>query len=112
MKRGEDVYLQDIIESAALIEEYIRDVSKETFVQDIGIQDKVIRRLEVIGEAVKHIPEETRSEHPDIPWREIAGMRDILTHEYFGLELPRIWKTAVEDVPALRERVQQMRESR
>lgn len=64
-----------------------------------------MRRLEIIGEATKNIPEDFRKEHPDIPWREIAGMRDILIHEYFGVDLELTWTTVKENLPNLKQKL-------
>lgn len=105
MERDLKVYLEDIIESAKLIENYLDGVSDFDFGKDIGTQDKVIRRLEVIGEAVKNLPDFFREKHKSIPWRQIAGMRDVLTHEYFDVKVRRIWKVAKEDLPKLKNAV-------
>ncbi len=105
MKRDISVYVQDIIESITRIEDYTRDVTEEEFYENTQVQDAVLRRLEVIGEAVKNIPGETRKRHKGIPWKEIAGLRDILTHGYFGVNLKRIWKVVKEDLPDLRMRI-------
>jgi len=64
-----------------------------------------LRRLEIIGEAVKNIPDDFRAKYPDIPWRQIAGMRDILIHAYFGVELRRVWKVVKEDLPELKLKI-------
>jgi len=86
MKRDARVYIEDILEAITKIEEYMREVtSDEEFYNNTQIQDAVLRRLEIIGEAVKNIPEEFRDRYPDIPWKQIAGMRDILIHEYSGV---------------------------
>jgi uncharacterized protein with HEPN domain len=69
----------------------------------------VVRRLEVMGEAVKHIPQRFRCKYPDIPWKEIAGIRDILIHEYFGVNLARIWNVIHQDIPAVRQGFQQIK---
>ena len=86
-KRKPDVYLQDILESIDHIQRFLDGVSEEEFYENVEKQDAVLRRLEIIGEAVKNLPEEIIENHPGIPWRQIAGMRDIISHEYFGITL-------------------------
>ncbi len=91
-KRKPGVYLQDILESIEHIQEFLDGVSEDEFYANVEKQDAVVlRRLEIIGEAVKHLPEEIRENHPNIPWRQVAGMRDIIIHEYFGVTLEMIW---------------------
>lgn len=65
------------------------------------VQDAVMRRLEIIGEAAKHVPEEVRKAYPHVPWKTIVGLRDVLIHEYFGVQTERIWKVIQENIPAL-----------
>ncbi len=103
MKRNIKLYLQDIWESIIAIEEYTRNISEEEFYKNRQIQDAVIRRLEVIGEAVKNIDEDFRSKFLRIPWKRIAGMRDIITHKYFGVKLERVWDVVKKDLPDLKE---------
>ena len=105
-----EVYIEDILKSAGLIGEYLEGVSKDEFLSDTGVQEKVIRRLEIIGEAVKNIPEEVSEEYSDIPWKDIAGMRDMLAHEYFGTDMERVWKVASDDLPELQEKLDDWKE--
>ena len=107
-KRKPDVYLQDILESIKQIEAYLKDVSEDQFYQNTEKQDAVMRRLEIIGEAVKHIPENIRKNNQDVPWRKIAGMRDIIIHEYFGITLSMVWVVTQRDLPDLKSKIQQI----
>ncbi|MBE9048413.1 DUF86 domain-containing protein [Pleurocapsales cyanobacterium LEGE 10410] len=110
-KRKPDVYLQDILESISHIQRFLEGVSEDEFYKNVEKQDAVLRRLEIIGEAVKHLPDEIREDHPDIPWRQIAGMRDIIIHEYFGITLEMVWVVATEDILDLKTKVEQIIES-
>lgn len=103
------VYLDDILDSISKIEFYLQDLDANAFAQNSGIQDAVMRRLEIIGEAVKRLPEEVKGKYAEIPWKNIAGMRDILIHEYAGVQLERIWRTAQDDLAPLKQVAQQMR---
>lgn len=96
MKKDPRVYLEDILESIGKIEDYVRGLSFEQFEQDTERQDAVIRRFEIIGEAVKRLSADFKEHIPDIPWKQIAGMRDVLIHDYANVSLPRVWKTATE----------------
>ena len=107
-KRKPDVYLQDILQSIEHIQMFLEGVSEDEFYENVEKQDAVLRRLEIIGEAVKHLPEEIRKKHPDVPWRQIAGMRDIIIHEYFGVTLEMIWLVATEDIVDLKDTVEKI----
>jgi uncharacterized protein with HEPN domain len=80
----------------------------DAFVQDVKTQFAVIRALEIVGEATKRLPESIRIREPSIPWRAMAGMRDKLTHQYFGVNLEVVWKTATEDIPSLEPAVRRL----
>ena len=109
MNRDIRVYLQDILESIGIIEEYTQELSAEDFFHRRQTQDAVIRRLEIIGEAVKHIPSDIRIEFPAIPWKKIAGMRDFLIHEYFGVNLERVWLVVSRDLPPLKKQIRHLK---
>ena len=99
------LYIQDILDSIMKLEEYINPINKSDFYENSQIQDAVIRRLEIIGEAVKNINQEIKNKYPEIPWKQIAGMRDVIVHEYFGVNLERTWKTLKSDIPDLKDKI-------
>lgn len=113
MKKKRDVlvYLDDILESAELIESYISSISEGEFYQSIEKQDAILHRLQIIGEAAKHVPSTYRERWNHVPWKDIAGIRDIIVHEYFGITLTMIWKTAVEDIPLLKQHILEILEN-
>lgn len=108
MKRDIGVFLEDILESISRIEEYTKDLSENEFYNNIVLQDATVRRFEIIGEAVKQIPQGLKNKYSNIPWKQISGTRDKLIHEYFGVNLKRIWKTIKEDVLPFKKQIQQM----
>lgn len=94
-------YLQDILENAEKAIFFVNGMSGDDFLNDEKTVFAVICALEVIGEASKNIPDDVRAKYPQIPWRNMAGMRDKLIHHYFGVDLSTVWKTATIDLPAL-----------
>lgn len=104
MKRKREIrdYLSDILKSIELIENFIKDVNLESIEEDKKTLFAVIRALEVIGEASKNIPDTVRSKYPDIPWKQMAGMRDKLIHEYFGVDLDVLKKTITKQLPRIK----------
>lgn len=106
LHRDESVFLEDIIECIDKIEAYVGGLSEMEFEKNSEKQDAVLRRIEIIGEAVKSISKKTRDHYSDIPWKEIAGMRDVVIHQYFGVTIGLIWRVATIDLPRLKIRFQ------
>lgn len=103
MSRSPQLRLEDIVEACDLVADYITGHTEQTFATDSKTRDAVIRQFEIIGEAVKDLPEEIRAREPQIPWRQIAGFRDVLAHSYFAIETSIVWDAAANRAPALRQ---------
>jgi len=101
-------YLNDILESIADINEFTKGMTFENFVRDRKTVKAVVRSLEIIGEAVNKIPENIWEKYPETPWQEIIGMRNKLTHEYFGIDLNIVWQTIEEDLVPLEKTVKKI----
>jgi uncharacterized protein with HEPN domain len=108
MSRDPQLRLEDILEAGLRIESYIEGFDYESFIKDRRTVDAVIRNLEIIGEAVKSLPEDMTGQFPEIPWRAIAGFRDILAHCYFRTEDAIVWDAAKEHNSALLNAVKQL----
>ena len=108
MSQDFDIYLEDILEAIDRIQAYVQDVTRETFDADRMRIDAVIRNLEVIGEAVKQVPDSVREKYPSVAWRKIAGLRDILIHKYFDVNLEIVWGVVQSNIPILKTEIQQI----
>ena len=102
MKKEPEVFIEHILESIELIENYTANKTISDFIESVQLQDSIIRRIEIIGEAVKNLPAEVKSNYPDVPWKNIAGMRDVLIHKYFGIDLELTWQVVQKDIPDLK----------
>ena len=105
MSRGIDILLGEILDAIALLRAYTEGLDFDAFAANVEKQDAVIRRLEIIGVAVKGVPEHVRVKHSAVPWRDIAGARDILIHEYFRVDLEMAWDMVRKDLPLLESEV-------
>lgn len=110
MKKDPLLRVEDIYESILAIQEYLEGVDKEAFLASREKQDAVLHRLAIMGEAVKKLPAEFRAQHPDIPWKDIAGTRDVLIHDYDGISLQIIWNLVKNDLPPLAEKLRPLLE--
>jgi len=102
-KRDTKLYVKDIVDSIQKIEQYTKGLTLEKFKKEDLIIDAVIRNFEIIGEASKNIPEKIKSQFPDVPWKEMAGMRDKVIHEYFGVDFDIVWKTIATRMTSLKK---------
>jgi len=110
MKRTIELYLNDILENIQRIEASTKNLTKDSFDKDIDIQDAILRRIEIIGEAVKQMPQEFKDTHIEIPWRKIAGTRDIFIHTYMEVNFDLVWNIIQHDLPPLKEQVKKLLE--
>ena len=103
--RPERLYLQDIVEAADNIAFHIGNRSRDRFLGDRTVRAAVVHEITVIGEAAARLPVEFRERHPEVPWAKIVAFRNLVVHEYFGLDWPIVWDTATTLVPPLRQQV-------
>jgi uncharacterized protein with HEPN domain len=105
MSYSPDDYLGHILLETAFILDESKELEKESFLKDEILKRAMVRSLEVIGEATKNLPDEFKQKHPQIPWRQIAGMRDRLIHAYFGVDYDIVWDVLVNQIPVLHSQV-------
>ncbi len=106
--RDHTLYLKDILAAIDSIEGFIAGMDLETFQADDKTTSAVMRKLEVVGEAVKHMPDEIRQKYSQVPWKEMAGMRDKLIHVYFGVDYRLVWRAIKERVPQIKQEIQRI----
>jgi uncharacterized protein with HEPN domain len=104
-KRKEMDYIKDMLEAAGKAAIYCKDLNYEEFSNDIKTQDAVIRNIEILGEAAKKVSKNIRDIYPEIPWKNITGMRDKLIHDYFGVNIDIVWDVIKNDFPGLIDRI-------
>ncbi len=110
MNRDHGLFIKDILDNMERAEAFISGMTYREFSKDIKTAYAVVRCLEIIGEAVKNIPQPVRKRYPEIPWKEMAGMRDKVIHFYFGVKFKTVWTTAKKDIPKLKPLILKIKE--
>ena len=111
MPRDWTIRIEDILESIGKIHRYLEGLTFDQFSADDRTVDAVVRNFGIIGEAVLHVPEDIRLAHPELPWPQMRGLRNLVIHEYFGISLEILWDTAQKDLPPLVDPLRQLLET-
>lgn len=106
MSERDEAYLLDVLIGGRKVLRYLAGVSWERFQEDELLQDAVLRNLQIVGEAARMISDQWKADHPEIPWRRISGMRNRLVHEYFRVDVEKVWDTVRDDLPALLSQIE------
>lgn len=102
------IFLEHILKSIEWIEKDIEGLTEEQFEQNVPIQDAVVRRFEIIGEAARNLPEKYKEDHPEVSWHKAMAMRNILTHKYFEIDLKIVWDTATKTLPEFKKQIKSL----
>jgi hypothetical protein len=104
-KRDYVLFLEDIVTAVSKVEKYVKGMSQAEFVKDEKTLDAVVRNFEIIGEAVKSVPESVKKKYPEVEWKEASGFRDVLIHDYFGISIEAVWDTIRNDIPNFKKHI-------
>ncbi len=108
MKKEALIFIEHMLESIEKIEKYTKKLTKEKLIKDTKVQDAIIRRIEILGEAVKNLPDDFRNKHPEVEWSEVVRTRDKIIHHYFGVDLDIIWDIIKKDLPKLKKQIKEI----
>jgi|SRR3989344_2995700 len=106
MKRNLNLFINDIMEAILSIESFSKKLNRESLSGDDLIQSAIMRKIEIIGDAVKNVPNDFRIKYPEVEWRKIAGLRDIIIHTYFDIDLDVMWEIIKRDFPRLKKQIE------
>jgi uncharacterized protein with HEPN domain len=108
MRRNIALYIKDLVENMKHAETFIENLTYEEFIKDKKTSYAVVRCIEIIGEAAKNIPDDVRDRYPDIPWKKMAGMRDKISHFYFGIDMKKVWLGVKRDIPKIKPQIKKI----